>query len=52
MIFSMSIGFGLIFALCGLALAVLLGIVIYRDPQARVRSVEKPLGPQKAPERI
>jgi ABC-type Fe3+ transport system permease subunit len=51
MIFSMSLWFGVIFALCGLALAVLLGIVIYRDPQAKLRSVEKPLGVQKAAER-
>jgi ABC-type Fe3+ transport system permease subunit len=42
MIFSMSIWFGLIFALCGLVLAVLLGIVLYRDPQAKVGPIEKP----------
>jgi hypothetical protein len=51
MIFSMSIWFGLILALCGLALAVLLGIVIYRNPDAS-RSIEEPLGAQKAAERI
>ena len=51
MTFSMNLWFGVLFALCGLALAVLLGIVVYRDPQAKMRSDEKTLGAQKAAER-
>jgi hypothetical protein len=47
----MSLWFGVIFALCGLALAVLFGIVIYRDPQAKMRSVEISLRDQEAAEK-
>ena len=34
---SMSIFFGVLFMLAGLALAVLLGIVLYRDPKKEIR---------------
>ena len=37
MIFSMNILFGIIFLLGGLALAVILGVVLYRDPKREVR---------------
>jgi hypothetical protein len=37
MIFSMNILFGIIFLLGGLALAVFLGVVLYRDPKREVR---------------
>jgi hypothetical protein len=33
----MSIFFGVLFMLAGLALAVLLGIVLYRDPKKEIR---------------
>ncbi len=33
----MSILFGIVFLLGGLALAVLLGIVLYRDPKKEIR---------------
>ena len=52
MILSMSIWFGLIFAICGLALAILLGIILYRDSGAGEQALEKPFGAQKAAERI
>jgi hypothetical protein len=44
----MSIFFGVLFMLAGLALAVLLGIVLYRDPSNELRPQEAaPSAPEK-----
>ena len=48
----MSILFGIIFMLVGLALAVLLGIVLYRDPKKELRPQGVVLGTGKDPETV
>ena len=39
--FSMSLWIGIISAICGLALPVLVGIVLYRYPKKQARPIEK-----------
>lgn len=46
----MSIFFGIAFLLGGLALAVFLGTVLYRDPKREVRPRENILRTEKKPE--
>lgn len=46
----MSIFLGIVFLLGGLALAVMLGIVLYRDPKREVRPHENTLRTEKKPE--
>jgi len=50
MLFSMNLLFGIFFLLGGLALAVSLGIVLYRDPKREVRPHENILRTEKKPE--
>jgi len=50
MIISMSMWIGVLFLLCGFSLAVLLGIVLYRDPKREVRPHENILRTEKKPE--
>jgi hypothetical protein len=46
----MSILFGIVFLLGGLALAVFLGIVLYRDPKREVRPHANRIATEKGPE--
>jgi hypothetical protein len=46
----MNILFGIIFLLGGLALAVFLGIILYRDPQEDVQPRVKRIGDEKGPQ--
>jgi len=48
----MSIFFGLVFLLVGLALAVLLGIVLYRDPHKDVQPLGTVLKAEKDPRAV
>jgi len=48
----MSILLGIVFLLLGLALAVLLGIVLYRDPQRDVQTLRTALKPEKDPKAV
>jgi hypothetical protein len=48
----MSIFFGLVFLLVGLALAVLLGIVLYRDPQKNAQALGTILKAEKDPKAV
>jgi hypothetical protein len=48
----MSILFGIVFLLFGLALAVLLGIVLYRDPQRDVQPLGTVLKAEKDPKAV
>lgn len=43
----MSIFFGIVFCLVGLALAVLLGLYLYREPKKELRPHASPLKVQK-----
>jgi hypothetical protein len=46
----MNILFGIVFLLGGLALAVFLGIILYRDPQKNVQPHVKRIGDEKGPQ--
>lgn len=46
----MNIAFGVLFMLGGLALAVLLGIVLYRDPKKERQTARTTVGVQRNPE--
>jgi hypothetical protein len=45
----MNIAFGILFMLGGLALAVLLGIVLYRDPRKEAQTAPTTVGVRREP---